>query len=98
MADGFGSNYITISDDDGNNYEFEHHDTIELNDTFYLACLPTDIDENDPDYGIVILKQEEGEDGELYLVVPDEEESETAYDEYMRRLYEDWDDGEETEE
>ena len=95
MAEEFGSNFISISDDDGNEYEFEHLDTIEMDDAFYFACLPTDIDENDPAYGIVILKQEEGEDGELYLVVPDDDESERAYDEYMRRLYSDWDeDGE----
>ena len=92
MADDFGSDFITISDEDGNEYVFEHLDTIEMNDTFYFACLPTDIDESDPNYGIILLKQEEDEeDGELYLVVPDEEESEAAYDEYMRRLYEDWD-------
>ena len=91
MADDFGSNFITLSDDNGNDLVLEHLDTIEMDDVFYFACLPTDLDESDPEYGIVFLKQEEDESGELYLAVPTEEENEAAYEEYMRRLYSDWD-------
>jgi len=98
MAETFGNNYITISDDDGKEYVFEHLDTIMMDDVFYLACLPTDVKEDDPAYGIVILKQEEDESGELYLSVPEEEEEEKAYDEYMRRLYEEWEEEPEDEE
>ena len=98
MAEDFGSNYITLSDDEGNDLVLEHLDTIEMNDTFYFACLPTDVDESDPAYGIVFLKQEEDEAGELYLAVPDEEENEAAYEEYMRRLYGEWEEDGEAEE
>lgn len=92
MAEDMGQNFIYLSDEDGNSFQLEHLDTFILDDVFYLACLPTDIDENDPAYGIVILRQSEGEDGELYLEIPEDEEEDRAYEEYMRRLYEDWED------
>ena len=92
MSGPFESSFISLSDDNGNNFELEHLDTIMMDDEYYLACLPTDIKEDDPDYGIVILKQEEDDNGELYLVIPDDDEGDRAYDEYMRRLFEEWDD------
>ena len=91
MDKNYGSDFISISDDEGNNYELEHLDTIELNGTFYLAFLPTDIDENDENYGIIILKQEKDE----YLVVPPDDELELAYEKFMERLFNDEEDEEE---
>lgn len=91
MDKNFGSDFISISDDEGNNYELEHLDTIELDGTFYLAFLPTDIDEDDENYGIIILKQEKDE----YLVVPPDDELELAYEKFMERLFNDEEDEEE---
>ena len=89
MDEEFGKDFISISDEDGNSYELEHLDTIELDGVFYMAFLPTDVDENSENYGIVILKSEKGEDGDDYLVVPDDDEAERAYDQFMRELFTD---------
>ena len=86
MSQDFGSDFITITGDDGETYELEHLDTIEMNDTFYLAFLPADVEEDSEDYGMLILKQEE-DDGELFLVVPEEDEAEAAYEKFMERLF-----------
>ncbi|MGM9521859.1 MAG: DUF1292 domain-containing protein [Oscillospiraceae bacterium] len=88
MSDGFGKDVYTISDDEGNNYELEHLDTIEMDGVFYLAFLPVDGGE---DSGMVILKSEKGEDGDDYLVIPDEDEEERAYERFMQELFQDED-------
>lgn len=86
MSDGFGKDIYTISDDEGNNYELEHLDTIEMDGVFYLAFLPVDGGE---DTGMVILKNEKGADGDEYLVIPDEDEEERAYERFMQELFQD---------
>jgi hypothetical protein len=89
MSDAYGGDIVTITDPDGNDYELEHLDTIEMDNAFYLAFLPTDLDENDPDYGIVILKCDGAPDMGADLYVPDDEDAERAYDIFMERLFND---------
>jgi len=86
MSNEFGNDYITISDEDGNDYVLEHLDTIEVDEKFYMAFLPTDIDEDDEDFGVVILTVED-EDGEDILIsVEDEELLENLYERFMERF------------
>ena len=40
MSEEYGANFITVTDDDGNEFELEHLDTIEYNGQTYLAFLP----------------------------------------------------------
>lgn len=88
MYDDFGSDFITISDEEGHEYTLEHLDTMEFDGEFYLAFLPADMDERDEHYGMLILKKEVDK-GEEFLVVPDDEELETVYEKFMERLYAD---------
>lgn len=88
MSEDYGSDFISISDEEGNSYELEHLDTIEYNGAFYLAFLPADMDEDDKDYGMVILKTEVT-DGEEYLVNPPEDELDAVYDKFMQQLFND---------
>ena len=88
MADQYGSDYITISDEDGTEYELEVLSTTEWNGCSYLAVIPASMDENDPDYGVSILRSTE-EDGEPILsVIEDENELQAVYDLIMDQLYE----------
>lgn len=94
MSEDFGSDFITITDDEGNQYELEHLDTLEIDGVFYLAFLPTDLDEDDENYGIIIMKQET-DNGESYLVIPEDDEMDFAYQRFMERLFDDDEDAEE---
>ncbi len=87
MSDEYGGDIVTITDPEGNDYELEHLDTIEMDDAYYMAFLPTDLDEDDPDYGIVILKCDSSPDMGADLYVPDDEAAERAYDIFMERLF-----------
>ncbi len=89
MSDGYSGNIISITDEDGNSYELEHLDTIEMDGVFYLAFLPVNNGKGDEDLGMVIMKTETGEDGEDYLVVPTDAEIDRAYDLFMEELFSD---------
>jgi len=87
MSEEYGADFITISDDDGKEYLLEHIDTVEMDGEVYAAFVPADISEDDENYGIVILKCEEGEDGENYFVNVSEEVEEKVYDLVMERAF-----------
>jgi uncharacterized protein YrzB (UPF0473 family) len=87
MSDEFGGDFITIVDEDGNELELEHLDTIDFEDETFMAFLPADMDENDEDYGIVILQcvTEDGE--ELLSTVDDDEKLDRVYEHFMEILF-----------
>ena len=88
MADQYGSDYITISDEDGKEYELEVLSTLEYNGNSYLAVIPAAQPGEVPDYGVSILRSTE-EDGEPILsIIEDEQELQAVYDLIMDQLYE----------
>lgn len=88
MADEYGSDFITIVDEDGTEYELEVLNTVEYNGVSYLAVIPADNGEADTDLEISILKSIE-EDGEpLLCAIEDEEELQAVYELIMDSLYE----------
>lgn len=89
MTDQYGSDFITVTDDDGNEFELEHLDTIEYAGALYMAFLPADMDENDEDYGMVILKVVEENGEEILSTVDDDGEMEAVYNKFMEQLFSD---------
>ena len=53
----------------------------------YSAFLPADMDEDEPDYGYIILRIEEENGEELFCSVDDEEELAAVYDRFMELLF-----------
>ncbi len=90
MAEEYGSDYMTIVDEDGTEYELEVLSSIEYNGFTYLAVTPADSDE-EQDMEVSILKSVE-EDGEPILcAIEDEQELQTVYDLIMEQLYDEED-------
>ena len=91
MSEEYGSDYITITDEDGESYELEHLDTFEFEKKLYMAFLPADLPENDPRYGLLLLRveEEDGEDG--FVNIEDEDELNRVYDHYMQLVFDDSD-------
>ena len=86
MAEDYGSDFITIVDEDGTEFELEVLSSIEYNGDTYLAV--TLAGAEDEDLQVSILKSVE-EDGEPILcAVEDEAEAETVYNLIMDQLYE----------
>lgn len=90
MADEFGSDFMTIVDEDGTEYELEILSTLEYNGNTYLAVIPAGSEE-ELKMEVSILKSVE-EDGEPILTaIEDEAELEAVYDLIMDSLYEEED-------
>lgn len=88
MEDQFGSDFITISDEDGAEYELEVLSTLEYNGSTYLAVIPAGEDADEFQLEVSILKSVE-EDGEPILcAIEDEQELQAVYDLIMDSLYE----------
>ena len=86
MTDEFGPNFITITDEDGTEYELEVLTTLEYNGDSYMAVIPAG--QEDAQLEVSILKSIE-EDGEpLLCAIEDEEELRAVYDLMMDTLYE----------
>ena len=86
--DQYGSDFLTIVDDDGNEYELEVLSTVEYNGCTYLAVIPAAASAETLELEVSILKSTE-ENGEPILsVIEDEAELETVYNLIMEQLYE----------
>ena len=88
MADEYGSDFITITDEDGNEFEVEVLSTVEYNGASYMAVIPAD-GEDDLRLEVSILKSVE-ENGEEFLeAIEDDAELEAVYSALMDLIYED---------
>lgn len=92
MAEEFGSDFMTIVDEDGTEYELEVLTTFDYNGCTYLAVIPAVDAEEEQDLEVSILKSVDDEDGEpMLLAIEDEKELETVYQLIMDQLYEEED-------
>ena len=88
MSEDFGPNFVTLTDDEGNDVELEYVDALEYNGTTYMAFFPvveegSEEEENEEEYGLVILKSQM-ENGEEFLeAIEDDAELEAVYSALM---------------
>jgi uncharacterized protein YrzB (UPF0473 family) len=94
VSEEFGPDFITLTDEEGNEFELEHLDTLDWNGQTYMAFLPAEYEDDDParqmeedDMGLIILKVVE-ENGEEQLATLDtDEELEAVYQQFMEILF-----------
>ena len=98
MSEEFGPDFISVTDEDGNEFELELIDTLEHEGVTYYAMLPAveedeetgepvDVDADDEEFGLVIMKAIE-ENGEEILSTPDtDEELDAIYNLFMERFF-----------
>jgi len=101
MSEDFGANFISLTDEDGNEFELEHLDTLEYNGKVYMAFFPavegdedgevTDVDPDDEEYGLIILKVVTVDGEDQLVTLDDEDELEAVYQQFMESLFEDED-------
>ena len=95
MSEDFGPNFISLTDEDGQELELEYVDALELDGQTYMAFFPAvseDDDEvNEEELGLILLKtiQENGE--ELLSTLDSDEEADAVYNEFMKELFADED-------
>ena len=105
MSEEFGPDFISVTDEDGNELVLEYVDTLEHNGLTYTEGVPysamlpaveedeetgepVDVDADDEEFGLVIMKAIE-ENGEEILSTPDtDEELDAIYNLFMERFFE----------
>lgn len=100
MSEEFGPDFITDTDEDGNEFELEHLDTLEYNGQTYMAFFPAvqgeekgdgvqEVDLDDEEYGLIILKAVNVDGEEQLSTLDSEEELELVYQQFMEVLFSD---------
>lgn len=89
MADNYGSDFLTIVDEDGTEFELEVLSTLEYNGETYMAVVPAvDAAEQPEELEVSILKSVEENGEPILCALEDEQELETVYKLIMDQLYE----------
>ncbi len=89
MSDEYGSDFITLTDDDGKEFELEHLDTLEYNGKSYMAFIPADTADEADEVDMIILRADEEDGEEVLSTLDSDEELEAVYELFMERLSED---------
>ena len=93
MSEEFGPDFITVTDEDGNDIELELLDVLEHKGQTYMAFFPAvpedETDEDSEDYGMGILKSIHENGEELLSTLDSEEELTEVYDLFMELLFQD---------
>lgn len=90
--DQYGSDFITIVDEDGTEYELEVLSTLEYNGETYLAVIPAGDSLEELQLEVSILKSVEEGDESILCAIADEQELQAVYDLIMDSLYEEEED------
>ena len=102
MDDSFGPDFITVTDEEGNDFELEMVDSLEHKGITYYAMFPAveedeatgqpkDVDADDEEYGLVIMKGIEENGEELLSTLDSDEELDEVYELFMERFFQDED-------
>ena len=91
MEDQYGSDFITIVDEDGTEYELEVLSTLEYDGNTYLAVIPAGTQAEEFQLEVSILKSVEEDGEDILCAVEDEDELQAVYDLIMDSLYEEED-------
>ncbi len=100
MEENFGPDFITVTDEEGNDFELELVDTLEHKGITYYAMFPAveedeatgepkDVDADDEEYGLVIMKGIEENGEELLSTLDSDEELDEVYELFMERFFQD---------
>lgn len=85
MSEEFGNNYVVLTDEEGNEVEFEHIDTVEIDGQVYLAFIPAELNVEE-EAEVVILKIQEENGEEILVSVDDEAEADKIFEIVMQRV------------
>ena len=79
--------YVVLIGEDGEEVEFEHLDTIELDGNEYVVLLPIDEQEDEEADEVVILKIEHiSEDEDSFSTIDDDDELNRVFEEFKSRM------------
>ena len=85
MSEEYGNDFVTLIDEDGNEVELEHIDTVEYEGVTYLAFIPAELSVEE-DAEVVIMQVVTDENGEELLEgVEDDDIADAVFNIVMER-------------
>jgi len=86
---------VVLVDENGDEVEFEHIDTIEMNGNEYVVLAPFNEEEDESEEKdeeeVIILKIEHNEDGEdSFVTIEDDDELDEVFNEFQTRMEEEF--------
>ena len=85
MSEEYGNDFVTLIDEEGNEVEFEHIDTVEYEGVTYLAFIPAELSVEE-DAEVVIMQVVTDENGEELLEgVEDDDIADAVFNIVMER-------------
>ena len=85
MSEEYGNDFVTLIDEDGNEVEFEHIDTVEYEGVTYLAFIPAELSVEE-DAEVVIMQVVTDANGEELLEgVEDDDIADAVFNIVMER-------------
>lgn len=95
MEQDYGANIISITDEDGVEYELEVLSSVTYRGAEYLALTPADADDDAEELEVSILKSVTENGEPLLVAVEDETELEEVYDLLMQSMFDEEDETDE---
>ena len=94
MSEDFGPNFITLTDEEGNEFTLEYVDALEVDGQTYMAFFPAveEDEAEEEDLGLVILKSIMVDGEEQLSTLDSDEELDRVYDLFMEQLLADEED------
>ena len=89
MSEEYGNDFVVLTDEDGNEEEFEHLDTMEYNGETYIAFIPAEMSAQDEAELVILRLVNEGGEDEMLESIDDEDELQTVYGMFLERLQDD---------
>lgn len=86
MEDIYGSDFMTIVDEDGTEFELEVLSSLDFNGSTYLAVIPAGVEDGQAEVSILKSVEEDGEP--ILCAIEDDAELEAIYSLIMDQLYE----------
>ena len=84
VSEEYGNDFVTLIDEDGNEVEFEHIDTVEYQGTTYLAFIPAELSIEE-DAEVVIMRIVEEDSEEMLEAVEDDAVADAVFNLVMER-------------
>ena len=82
---------VTMVNEDGEKHDFLHLDSFELNGETYVVLLPADEGDEDCEEVLIYTLKIEEDESETLLPIEDEAELDAAYEEFKRRMSDEYD-------
>jgi len=88
MSSEYGNDFVVLTDEEGNEQEFEHISTLEHNGKTYCAFIPAEMSLAEEAEVVILRLENEGTDDEVLVSIDDDAEAEEMFNLFLEQMEE----------